>query len=306
MFTIPNLEPTLVGGLLCSSLLAVQACEVDAIEGANEPMEALEDAPTDGEILTADWARLPSAHLSEELLPPLEPEPKPAPDWSKDYAAEPGPDQTHGTLSCSQDNDCRVSSCYCGPGGTCELRLIGPFPPEGAAYCDLPPTRACSSASDCRNGCSCMGGVCGGAISPQPPDCHLPPPDSYEYDDVYTSWSAYTGPQTHSFHDSGDADWVAVYIHDPGLVRFRTHNLKYQADTKIKVFTFDNLVKGALLGVSDDVGGPWFWPDSQSSRVDIEVPAQSTYLIKIVNLSPASVYTDSLAFPEYTLTLSYL
>ena len=33
-------------------------------------------------------------------------------------------------------------------------------------------------------------------------------------------------------------------------VRFETTNLQYGADTKLKFFKFDNLVKGSLLGVN--------------------------------------------------------
>lgn len=45
---------------------------------------------------------------------------------------------------------------------------------------------------------------------------------------------------------------------------------------------------------------------SKSSRIDLAVDSPSSYLIEISDDSPAFVYTDKHAFPEYTLSLSYL
>lgn len=249
-------------------------------------VEVLDDGESEesGELVEIDDDELP-----DEL------------DWSAPVSDE----ETFGVRACTQDNDCRTTSCYCHANGYCEVRLIGPQPPAGT--CDLPPTRSCSSASDCRGGCSCIGGKCSAAgAGPLNPSCHLPPPDSYEYDDKWSDWTPYSGPQRHSFHYAGDRDFVAVYISEPGTVRFRTHSLANQADTRLKVFAFDNHIKGELLGEHDDIGGWYFWADSKSSRIDLQVPANSLYLIKIIDDSPPNVYTDSLQFPEYTLELSYL
>ncbi|MEX1364371.1 MAG: hypothetical protein AB1Z98_14690 [Nannocystaceae bacterium] len=144
---------------------------------------------------------------------------------------------------------------------------------------------------------------------PPDPGCHLPPPDGYEYDDTWPNYSSYTGPQVHNFHDAMDADWTAVYIATGGLVRFRTHSLTWGADTRIKVFAFDGATKGAELGdkvYADNIGGPWWWADSKSSRIDLQVEDDSSFLIKVVNESDPSIYTTSHQLPTYTLELSYL
>lgn len=207
------------------------------------------------------------------------------------------------SLACTQDNDCRVS-CLC-LGGWCGPNPgVGPQPPAG--YCDEPPTRSCSSALDCRDGCICSGGFCSGGVSPQPPDCHLPPPDAYEYDDTWPNWSAYAAPQAHSFHTSTDTDWAAVYIAEPGQVRFETLGLAHGADTRLEIYAWDGVTKGALLGAHDDVGG-WYWdPQSKRSRVDLSVGPNSQFLIKVINESDPTIYTSSHVFPIYTLQLSYL
>lgn len=210
---------------------------------------------------------------------------------------------------CTYDNDC-VGSCFCN-GNQCAWPPIGPVPPAG--YCDQAPVRSCSDASDCRDSCLCLDGACVQGVLPGPlpplefmPRCHLPPPDSYEDDDKWPNWSAYLGtPQVHSFHDAGDRDWVAVYFGVGGSVRFETYGLKYGANTKLKVFEFASLVKGALVGINDDIGGPWWVAESVSSRVDIKVPSDSFYLVKIINKSDPEIYTTSSQFPEYNFKISY-
>lgn len=212
--------------------------------------------------------------------------------------------QPLGSLACTYDNDCR-SSCLC-LGGSCTPNPgVGPQPPAG--YCDEPPVRLCSTALDCRDGCSCLGGICAGGISPQPPDCHLPPPDAYEYDDTWPNYSSYViVPQEHSFHTATDVDWIGVHIPQPGTVRFETHSLMYGADTRLEVFAWDGVSLGALLGSHDDVGGWWFDLQAKRSRVDLEVEPDSLFLIKVSNESSPSIYTSSLNFPLYTLELSYI
>lgn len=211
--------------------------------------------------------------------------------------------QPLGSLSCTYDNDCRTS-CECTDGSCAPIPGLGPVPPAG--YCDEPPVRTCSTALDCRSGCSCLGGICAGGVSPQPPDCHLPPPDAYEYDDTWPNYSSYVGPQEHSFHTATDKDWIGVHIAQPGTVRFETHSLSFGTDTRLKVFAWDGNSKGALLGSHDDVGGWWFDPESKRSIVDLEVGPDSLFLIKVINESDPSIYTTSPNFPTYTLELSYL
>lgn len=224
-------------------------------------------------------------------------------------ATEPGPpnyqhsppDETTVGLFCSQSNDCHPY-CVCS-GGTCVPDGFGP-PPDGDV-CNQPPERACSSGADCQAGCVCSGGLCqNDGFSPASESCHLPPPDSYEYDDTWQSWKAYTGnPQTHSFHASTDEDWVAVYFPFAGNMRFETYNLSWGTDTKIEVYTYTNAGKGALVGSHDNIGGAWWQADAKASRVVIPVPANSAYLVRIDDKSPVSWYTDSYEYPRYSLRI---
>ncbi len=284
-------------------------CDLDE-EGEEFGLAAELDADPilDQEDEWEQWEIGPGAALSESMDLPAEEENEvdEAQEWTEEglaYAPLEGEDpQTEGARLCSQNNDC-WGGCSC-TGGTCSPGLIGPPPP--AWHCDLAPERACTSSSDCRSGCACSGGICLAAgISPANPSCHLPPPDAYEYDSVVAQRSSYVGPQIHNFHDAADKDWVAVYFGPAGNVHFRTHNLTYGTDTKIKVFTYENQVKGDLVGVHDDVGGWFFTPDSFSSRVDLDVPANSLYLIKIINKSDPLIYTNGFEFPTYTFEVSY-
>lgn len=218
------------------------------------------------------------------------------------------PQPNAGTLSCTQGNDCR-SGCRCTNAGVCDNLGIGPFPPAG--FCDVPPERTCSSAGDCRDGCSCYSGSCRQTpgVSPMPPDpsCHLPPGDDYEEDDGWQNWSAYTGvPQVHNFDRTHDKDWVAVYIATAATVVFETTNLSWGTDTKLKVFDFSDHTIGALLGQNDDRGGAWFDPNSKGSRVVLDVPADSFYLMKIVNKGGPDPFLNDHQWPTYTLKLSAL
>jgi hypothetical protein len=212
-----------------------------------------------------------------------------------------GPLPTPVAISCSQNNDCN-DACICSA-GTCEPDGFGP----PSSFCDLPPQRACSSAGDCQSSCVCGGGLCQpDGFGPSNPDCHMPPPDTYEYDDTWQNWSAYTGsPQTHNLHTASDQDWIAVYFGVAGTARFRTYGLALGSDTKIEVYTYTNGSKGALVGSNDDIGGAWWLADSKSSRVIFAVPANSSYVVRVVNRSPASIYTDSHEFPRYNLEIAY-
>lgn len=142
---------------------------------------------------------------------------------------------------------------------------------------------------------------------PPDPGCHLPPPDDYEEDDSWGMWSPYTGqPQVHNFDRAGDQDWVAVFIAEPTHVRFETKNLQHNADTLLKVFEFDNHVMGGLLGWNDDVGGGWWDLQRKRSRVDLQLPGGTAYLIQVVNKGPASQFETQHQWPTYTLSLSAL
>ncbi|NJK32957.1 MAG: hypothetical protein HC927_11415 [Deltaproteobacteria bacterium] len=203
-------------------------------------------------------------------------------------------------LACSQNNDCQ-EACDC-VGGTCVPDGFGP-PPEGY-YCDQPPQRACSSSASCQVGCVCSGGFCQpNGFSPPNPDCHISPPDSYETDNTWQQWKAYTGsPQQHNLHSTTDEDWVAVYFGYAGTYRFETTGLSWGTDTVLEVYKYVN-GKGPLAGANDDIGGAWWVPDSKGSRVTLAVPANSSYLIRVDNKSAASMYTDSYEYPRYTLQI---
>lgn len=57
--------------------------------------------------------------------------------------------------------------------------------------------------------------------------------------------------------------------------------------------------------MADDVGGEFWAADSRSSRIDLTVPANSSYLVRVVNKTQANVYMDSYEFPTYTLKIEY-
>jgi len=234
-----------------------------------------------------------------------QPEMTPQGDSSLEGPGELTTDNAMMQVSCTKDNDCRAS-CGCNE-GLCVPVPPGPMPP--ASHCALPPTRSCDSASDCRSGCSCAKGSCRepmvSPLPPQPIGCHLPPPDIYEPDDSWPQYSSYTGPQVHNFHTPADRDWTAVYIANKGKVRFQTKDLTHGTDTRIKVFAYDGVSKGDLLGAHDDLGGWYLDPDSKSSRVDLKVGPNSMFLIKVINKSAPHIY-DGHTLPTYTLHLSYI
>lgn len=204
---------------------------------------------------------------------------------------------------CSKNNDCHdTCTCYL---GQCEPELWGPPPPQ--YLCDQPPVRACSSGADCQSGCTCSGGTCqDDGFGPPSNSCHMPPLDAYESDNVWQSWKPYLGAsQAHNFHQAGDNDWVAVYFGSAGTIRFRTYGLTMGTDTRIEVYAYTGGSKGALVAAHDDIGGAWWIADSKSSRVDVAVPANSSYLVRVVDKSNVSIYSDSYEFPSYMLQITY-
>lgn len=214
-----------------------------------------------------------------------------------------------GQRSCTKENDC-IDLCECTQ-GKCLLPKILPGPPPPYDMCDEAPTRACTSASQCQSGCNCTGGKCKddgiGAVNPS---CHLPPPDAFEVDNTWMQWKAYGGSQVHNFHHAGDEDWVAVYFATAGNVRVRTQNLWSGTDTYLEVYKFltspqPNGALGQRVGFNDDIGGLWNNPDRLASRVDVNVAAGSSYLIRIVNKTPQSSFDHMYYFPTYTLNMWY-
>jgi hypothetical protein len=210
---------------------------------------------------------------------------------------------TANELACTQTNNCHMY-CVCSS-GTCVPDGFGP-PPEGD-LCNQPPQRECNSGADCQTGCVCSGGHCQddgiGAVNPT---CHLPPPDSYESDNTWQAWKAYGGvPQWHNLHTATDTDWIAVLMPVAGNVHFRTHGLTYGTDTKIEVYAYNGITKGSLLGSNDDIGGAWWVADSKSSKVQLPVVANSAFLVRVINKSSASFYTDGYEWPSYSLEIAY-
>lgn len=211
-----------------------------------------------------------------------------------------------GARACKKDNDC-VDPCECMQ-GICELPDLIPGPPPPTAdHCNNAPVRACKFSADCQSGCLCSGGICQddgvGAVNPS---CHLPPPDLYEVDDTWQQWKAYGGPQAHNFHRASDQDWVAVYFGGAGKVRIRTHNLSWGADTKLEVYKYTTNGIGPLVGTHDDIGGWEYDPNKKASRLDITVPVNSAYLVRVLNKTPASYFDTQYDFPKYTLSITYL
>jgi hypothetical protein len=214
-----------------------------------------------------------------------------------------GEQAPYAARTCTQNNHC-VSACSC-TGGRCQPDGFGPPPPAG--YCDQAPQRACSAHSDCQSTCQCSGGYCEpDGFGPSNPHCYLPPPDAYEDDDAASQWSAYVGaPQLHNFDTPGDEDWIAVYFGSAIQARFQTHGLSWGTNTVVEVYRMTSQGGvGSLVGSNDDVGGPWWVPDSLASRVDVAVPAGSVYLVRVHDASNPSLYTDAPELPTYTLSIT--
>lgn len=166
----------------------------------------------------------------------------------------------------------------------------------------------CKSELDCAGPCKCQQGVCilPDVAGPPPPTCEPPPRDLFEVDDTWQQWKAYGEPQVHNFHHAADNDWVAVYFGGAGTARFRTHDLASSTDTKLEVYRYTANGKGALVGTHDDIGGSPYLPESKASRLDMSVPANSAYLVRVINKTPAWFYEVSVSLPTYTLSITYL
>lgn len=221
--------------------------------------------------------------------------------------SEPPEPAQAGQRACTKENDC-IDHCECKQ-GLCKRPALLPGPPPPYDMCHEAPTRSCSSSAECQTGCLCSAGICRddgiGAVNPS---CHLPPPDAYEVDNTWQQWKAYGGYQTHNFHHAGDEDWIAVYFAAAGKVSIRTVDLWHGTDTKLEVYKFNTTPQpngslGALVGSHDDMGGQWFDPDSKGSRVDIQVAAGSSYLLRVINKTPQSNFDAMYYFPTYTLKM---
>jgi len=94
-----------------------------------------------------------------------------------------------------------------------------------------------------------------------------------------------------------------VYIGSATHVRFETTDLSWGTDTKLKVFEFDGLAKGQLRAKHDDLGGVWYDPNSKSSRVDLYAPANTSYLIKVLNKGGPDPFLNDHQWPTYTLKI---
>lgn len=278
----------ITSGLLCiGSLIFPSGCIVDA--DPEDEASVLTDGRDDGETAASS-----DESSDDDGHPSAPPSGADAVSMISDPAAG---------LACGQTNDCHAY-CVCSA-GTCVPDGFGP--PPGGDVCSLPPQRACNSGANCQAGCVCSGGYCqADGFGPPNESCHLPPPDSYEYDDTWQSWKAYSGvPQQHNLHTATDNDWVAVLVPAAGNVRFRTYGLSIGADTRIEVYAYNGVTKGALLGSNNDIGGAWWVPDSKSSKVQLPVAANSAFLVRVVNHSSASIYTDSYEWPSYSLEIAY-
>jgi len=102
-------------------------------------------------------------------------------------------------------------------------------------------------------------------------------PDTYESDDPYENWKAYTGvPQGHNFADD-KIDWVASYNGAARYRVYRTKNLGPYADTCITVYTV-----GADLAPDQQVAKNCDYLGGRESYIQVFQPAGS-YLIKLEN-----------------------
>jgi hypothetical protein len=213
------------------------------------------------------------------------------------------------TQACSSSTshlDCNFG-CVCA-NGACELGPgphFGPIPPP--EFCTQPPQRACTTAASCRGGCTCSGGYCEpDGFSPPAPDCHLPPPDAYESDNLDSQASYYLGvPQTgRTFHELGDVDWVLVYFANAAQASFETYDLVGRADTSLQVYQAD-VTTGSLGALADSSSTTCTAvPVSCTpAKVTLNVPADSAYFIRVENKNETSHNVYNQEDPGYSFRI---
>jgi hypothetical protein len=107
--------------------------------------------------------------------------------------------------------------------------------------------------------------------------------DSYEGDDTppNASWiSIYGIPQTHTFHESGDVDWVKFEAVASGTSTIVTFNLIPGTDTVLALYPADILVDPYTppLAKNDDYGEGW------ASRIIWHALESGTYYVQVREL----------------------
>jgi len=203
--------------------------------------------------------------------------------------------------ACTTDLQC-ATSCMCS-NNQCVPDGLGPANPD----CGAPPQRACTTAADCRDACDCRNGTCRpDAIGPTYWGCHLPPPDAYENDNDAAHATHYMGtPQTgKNFHELGDADWVLVYFGVAGQAKFETYDLR-GADTYLQVYKYSNGSAGTLVGANDNICSTWFDWRCRASKLTLNVPANSLYLVRVTNKNEAAHNEYNQEAPGYSLRIYY-
>ena len=106
--------------------------------------------------------------------------------------------------------------------------------------------------------------------------------DTYENDDTFANAVAYTGASSHTFHLSGDVDWIR-YVVEGGNVGKRltlqTYALGSTADTVVELYAPDGIT---FIASNDDDG------DNYTSHLDWTPNTTGTYYIKIRPYNSAS------------------
>lgn len=119
--------------------------------------------------------------------------------------------------------------------------------------------------------------------------------DIYEVDDTppIASWISTDGmPQTHSFHDPCDMDWLKFEVVAGGTYTIITSNVISDTDTVLILYPPDILVDPytPALAKNDDYGSGWasriVWRASESGTHYVEV-------VRLLKLVPSSRYDIS-------------
>lgn len=135
--------------------------------------------------------------------------------------------------------------------------------------------------------------------------CHLAPPDAYENDNSPVGASAYSGYQIgHTFHDSGDVDWVKVWFGVATKATFETYNISANTGIEVYEFNLNTGLPGALIGSNDDACYPYHGPfECFRSKVVLNVPAGSAYFVKISNKWSSDFNVYNQTRPTYSFKI---
>jgi hypothetical protein len=106
-------------------------------------------------------------------------------------------------------------------------------------------------------------------------------PDAYEEDDAYNQANVIVindgNPQSHTFHDVGDADWAKFYGVSGQTYKIKASNLSIVCDAVIEVYDSDGAT--LLSGPKNDAGA------GLEEYIDWTCPKDGVYYVKISNFN---------------------